>query len=51
MFTNQITNLIAAGSDAPAAAVSAIEALAIAEIFCVAAGIVIVLMLPNIRKK
>jgi len=51
MFTNQITDLIAAGTDAPTAAVSSIEILAITEIFCVVAGIAIVLMLPRIRKK
>ena len=51
MFTNQITNLIAAGAEQQAAAASSIEALAITELFCVAAGIAIVLMLPKIRKK
>ena len=51
MFTNQITSLIANGTDAPTAAVSSIEILAITEIFCVAVGIAIVLMLPKIRKK
>lgn len=50
MFTNQITMQIADGAGAPAAAVSAIGTLAIAELFCVAAGIVTVLMLPRIRK-
>ena len=49
MFTNQITNLIAAGTDAPTAAVSSIEILATTELFCVAAGIAIVLMLPKIQ--
>ena len=51
MFTNQITNLIAAGAEQQAAAASSIEALAITELFCVAAGIAIALMLPKIRKK
>ena len=51
MFTNQITNLIAAGANQQAAAASSIETLAITEIFCVAAGIAIALMLPKIRKK
>ena len=51
MFTNQITNLIAAGAEQQAAAASSIETLAITEIFCVAAGIAIALMLPKIRKK
>ena len=49
MFTNQITALIAAGTDAPTAAVSSIEILATTELFCVAAGIAIVLMLPKIQ--
>jgi len=49
MFTNQITDLIAAGTDAPTAAVSSIEILATTELFCVAAGIAIVLMLPKIQ--
>ena len=51
MFTNQITNLIAAGAEQQAAAASSIETLAITEIFCIAAGIAIALMLPKIRKK
>ena len=51
MLTNQITNLIAAGAEQQAAAASSIETLAITEIFCVAAGIAIALMLPKIRKK
>lgn len=49
MFTNQITGLIATGTDAPTAAVSSIEILATTELFCVAAGIAIVLMLPKIQ--
>lgn len=49
MFTNQITGLIADGAGASAAAVSAIGTLAVAELFCVAAGIAAVLMLPKIR--
>ena len=49
MFTNQITCLIATGTDAPTAAVSSIEILATTELFCVAAGIAIVLMLPKIQ--
>ena len=49
MFTNQITDLIAAGTDTPTAAVSSIEILATTELFCVAAGIAIVLMLPKIQ--
>ena len=40
-----------AGAEQQAAAASSIETLAITEIFCVAAGIAIALMLPKIRKK
>jgi len=50
LFTNQITGLIATGTGQEAAAVSAIRTLALTELVCVAAGIVIVLMLPKIRK-
>ena len=50
MFTNQITSLITTGAEQKAAAVSSIETLAITEILCVAAGIIIVLMLPKIHK-
>ncbi len=51
MFTNQITNLIAAGTAQENAAVSAIRTLATVEIFCVAAGIALVLMLPRIYNR
>ena len=51
MFTNQITNLIAAGTEQKTAAVRSIGTLAITEIICVAVGIAIVLMMPQIRKK
>jgi MFS family permease len=47
LFTNQITTKIAAGTAAPAAAVSSIHFLAVAEILCVALGIVAVLLLPK----
>ena len=47
LFTNQITNRIAAGATAPAAAVSSIHSLATAEIACVALGIIAVLFLPK----
>ena len=47
LFTNQITDRIAAGTAAPAAAVASIHFLAIAEILCVALGIVAVLLLPK----
>lgn len=51
MFTNQITGLIAAGTDPQVAAVSSIETLANIEILCIAAGIAVVLMLPKIRNR
>ena len=47
LFTNQITGRIATGVVAPAAAVSSIHFLAIAEILCVALGIVAVVFLPD----
>ena len=50
LFTNHISGLVAAGSGAAAAAVRAVERLAVAELFCVAAGIVVVLLLPKVQK-
>ena len=47
LFTNQITGRIAAGTAAPAAAVASIHFLAIAEILCVALGIIAVAFLPK----
>ena len=47
LFTNQITGRIAAGTQAAAAAVASIHFLAIAEILCVALGIVAVVFLPK----
>jgi MFS family permease len=47
LFTNQITNRIAAGSVDSAAAVASIHFLAIAEILCVVLGIVAVTLLPK----
>ena len=47
LFTNQITGRIAAGTAEAAAAVASICYLAIAEILCVALGIVAVLFLPK----
>ena len=47
LFTNQITGRIAAGATEPTAAVASIHFLAIAEILCVALGIVAVLFLPK----
>ena len=51
MFTNQITNGIAAGVVEPAAAISSIHMLAVAEVVCVAVGIAVVLSLPKIRNQ
>ena len=51
LFTNQITSGIAAGATEPAAAVSSIHSLAVAEIVCVAVGIAVVLSLPKIHNK
>ena len=47
LFTNQITGRIAAGTAEATAAVASIHFLAIAEILCVALGIVAVLFLPK----
>ena len=47
LFTNQITGRIAAGATEPAAAVLSIHFLAIAEILCIALGIIAVLFLPK----
>ena len=47
LFTNQITMRITTGTQAPAAAVSSVHFLAVAEILCVALGIVAVLLLPK----
>ena len=49
LFTNQITGRIAAGVAEPAAAVASVHFLAVAEILCVALGIVAVLLLPKRR--
>ena len=47
LFTNQITDRIAAGTAAPTAAVASIHFLAIAEILCVVLGIAAVAFLPK----
>ena len=47
LFTNQITGRIAAGTAEPAAAVASIHFLAIAELLCVALGVVAVALLPK----
>ena len=49
LFTNQITGKIAAGIASPTAAVASIHFLAIAEILCIALGIVAVAFLPKRR--
>lgn len=49
LFTNQITGQIRSGITEAAAAVNAIHTLAVAEILCIIAGIVIVFLLPRIR--
>ena len=51
LFTNQITARIAAGAAEPAAAVSSIHFLAVAELLCVALGIVAVLFLPKRKER
>jgi MFS family permease len=51
LFTNQITGWITTGADAADAAVRSIHLLAVAELLCVAAGIVAVFFLPRIRNK
>ena len=51
LFTNQITALTVGGITEPAAAVRAIHLLAVAELFCVAAGIATVFFLPKIRNQ
>ena len=51
MFTNRIAADIAAGIDEAAAAVQAAHSLAMAEILCVAVGLVLVLMLPRSRER
>ena len=47
LFTNQITGAIAEGAAEPAAAVASIHVLAIAELLCVALGILTVAFLPK----
>ena len=48
-FTNQITERMAAGMAAPAAAVESVHSLATAEILCVALGLAAVALLPKPR--
>ncbi len=49
LFTNSITGYTAQGIEASDAAVRAIHTLGVIEIICVAAGILVVLMLPRIH--
>ena len=51
LFTNQISNRIAAGASGPDAAVRSIHELAITELVCIATGIAAVFFLPKIRNK
>ena len=50
MFTNGITEGIADGMEAAAAAVQSVRSLATIEIISITAGIIVVQLLPNIRK-
>lgn len=50
LFTNQITDRIAANTAAPAAAVAAIHFLAVAEILCVVLGLAAVAFLPKEKR-
>ncbi len=51
LFTNQITSLIASGVREVNAAIQSIHSLAMAELLCIAAGVVCVFFLPKIRSK
>jgi len=51
MFTNQITGLVAGGVGEAEAAVRSVHSLAAAELFCIAAGVAVVLFLPKIRNR
>lgn len=51
LFTNQITEKIAGGTSEAVAAVTSMHQLAIAEIFCVALGVVTLSFLPGKRNK
>jgi MFS family permease len=50
LFTNQITGRIAAGTAESAAAVASVHYLAVAELLCVALGIVAVAFLPKTKR-
>ncbi len=51
LFTNRITSNVASGVGEISAAVNSIKTLALAEIACVAVGVLIVLLLPKIHSK
>lgn len=51
LYTNGISDAIAEGLDAPAAAVQSVHLLAVVEVICIAAGIAAVRALPAIQKK
>lgn len=51
LFTNQLSGLIADGFSGAEAAVRSIHLLAYTELFCIAAGIIVVLFLPKIYRK
>ena len=51
LFTNQITSLVAGGATGAQAAVRSIHTLALAELFCIAVGIIVVFCLPKIHHK
>lgn len=51
LFTNRVTSNIATGLDEIPAAINSIKLLAIAEIVCVAVGIIAVILLPKIHNR
>ena len=51
LFTNRVTSNISAGLDEVISAVNSIKLLSVAEIICVAVGIIAVILLPKIHKR
>ena len=51
MFTNKAASLISAGNSEITAAMHSVKLLAVIEILCIAAGIIIVFFLPQIYDK
>ena len=51
LFTNQITSLVTGGATGAQAAVRSVHALALAELLCIAVGMVVVFFLPKIHHK